>query len=337
VVTGGAGFIGSHLVDALSKKELNNTVIIIDDLSTGNIDNIRHHFEPFEEKSSLEKDTISTNATESYVVSYDERIIFIHGDIRDKHLVEHVFETYTPNYVFHLAAQISVPKSMNNPRMTHEINVNGFVNILEAARKNDCVQKIVFSSSCAVYGDPQKNDLPITEQVDVNPASPYATTKLIGEQYADMSSQVFGVSTLSLRYFNVYGPRQNPHGAYAAVIPTFINNVRQTKPLTIFGDGKQTRDFVFVTDVVQANMLAATSDETGVINIGSGDHISVNKLADLIFQIMDSKVDIIYEKYRSGDIIHSYADISAAKQKIGFTPSFSINDGLRKTVAWFIQ
>jgi UDP-glucose 4-epimerase len=210
--------------------------------------------------------------------------------------------------------------------------------VLLAAR-NVGVKKVIFSSSCAIYGDPSANDLPIKETQKPDPQSPYATTKLMGEYYCDIFSKKYDLETVCLRYFNVYGPRQDPASEYAAVIPKFINSVKEDKPLTIYGDGKQTRDFVFVDDVVDANIFLAETTEKNfqVFNVASGNAISINDLSESIIQINSSfekSIDIIYEDSRPGDIRYSSADISGIKTT-GFESFYGLKEGLEKTNEWF--
>jgi len=276
VVTGGAGFIGSNLVEALSKK---NQVIVVDDLSTGNIENIQ-------------------NLINSHSIT------FVKGSVTNIDLLQRAFKNV--DYVFHQAAMVSVSLSMKYPVLTHDVNVNGTLNVLIAARDNN-VEKVVFASSCAVYGN--QSDLPIKETTPHNPLSPYATSKIMCENYCQNFTELYNLSTTSLRYFNVYGPRQNPAGEYAAVIPKFIIRALNGKPLVIFGDGKQTRDFIFINDVIEANILAAKSSSDGVFNIGNGTPISINEVAKLVMKITGTDLDIIYSDVRQDDIRHSFADI----------------------------
>jgi len=211
------------------------------------------------------------------------------------------------------------------------VNVNGTLNVLVAARDND-IKKLVNSSSCAIYGDPLT--LPIREDTPFNPLSPYAVSKLVGEYYCQAFTQVYGLSTISLRYFNVYGPRQNPKGEYAAVIPRFITRVLQGDSPIIFGDGKQTRDFSFVDDVINANILAIESKACGVFNIAGGKRISINELAQMVIKIVARDVEVVREDPRPGDILDSLADVSKAKKELGFVPMFDLSKGLNETLCW---
>jgi len=302
VVTGGAGFIGSNLVNALEKY---NTVKVIDNLSTGYLKNI--------------KDSINNTQVE-----------FIKGTITNLNFLQKTFKDI--DCVFHLAAIPSVPKSVINPIRSNYTNINGTLNVLIAARDNN-VKKVIYSSSSSVYGDTPT--LPKKEDMNPCPLSPYAVGKLTGEYYCQVFTEVYNLSTICLRYFNVYGPKQDKQSEYAAVIPKFITLVSKNNSPVIFGDGKQTRDFTFVKDAVNANILAAESKETGVFNIAYGKRISINDLAKLIMNLIGKKIKPKYKAPRSGDIRHSLADISKAKQKLGYVPKIEIQEGLEETIAWF--
>ena len=302
IITGGAGFIGTNIARTLADD---NNVTVIDDLSTGKIENIQ--------------DLINEN-----------KIKFIKGSITDLDLLKKSFKNV--DYVFHQAALASVPQSFEDPVKTNNINLNGTVNVLIASRDNN-VEKVVWASSCAVYGD--NTDLPLKETSSTNPLSPYAATKLAGELYANIFSNVYNLPIASLRYFNVYGPWQNPHGDYAAVIPLFISKILDDQPLVIYGDGKQTRDFIFVEDVVRANIFFAEKAENGVFNIGCGVKTSINEIAKMILKISNKNdTEIIYKEKREGDIKDSFSDISKMK-KTGFKPEYSLEAGIRKTYNWF--
>ncbi len=300
-VTGGAGFIGSNLAEELARE---NEVIIIDNLSTGKMENI---------KELIRKDNVT----------------FIHGSITDLELLQKSFAGI--DCVFHLAALPSVPESIKDPISSNNININGTLNVLVASKDNH-VNRVVFSSSCAVYGDPEV--LPVAENARLNPKSPYAIAKLTGEYYCEVFNRTYGLSTISLRYFNVYGLRQDPKSEYAAVIPKFISSIKNGKSPVIFGDGLQTRDFVFIKDVVKANILAAGDMETGVFNIGTGVRITINELAGIIVDILGKNIKPLHAEPREGDIQHSYADISRAKA-IGYEPAYSLEKGLRETIKFF--
>ena len=305
VITGGAGFIGSNLVNALLDRDYDVTVI--DNLSTGKLDNIRN------------------------LLENNKNLNFIQGDIRDLSLLQKIFNN--KDYVFHLAAISSVAKSVENPILVDEVNIRGTLNILVAARDTS-IKKVVFASSAAVYGDTR--ELPKREDMPPNPLSPYAVSKLTGEYYCRVFSELYDLKTISLRYFNVYGARQDPNSEYAAVIPKFIHRILDNKPPIIYGDGSQTRDFIYVKDIVRANLLAIEKkDITGVFNIASGRKTSINTLANMIMDILDRKLKPIYEKPREGDIKDSYADISKAKNKLGFKPLYTLEDGLGGTIEYF--
>jgi UDP-glucose 4-epimerase len=233
-------------------------------------------------------------------------------------------------YVFHQAAIPSVPRSVAKPLVSHEANVTGTLKVLIAAK--DCgVGKVIYASSSSVYGNTPV--LPKHEGMTPHPQSPYALTKCAGEHYCQIFEDIYGLPTASLRYFNVYGPRQDPESEYAAVIPKFAKRVRDSERPIIFGDGEQTRDFTFVKDVVQANLLAAESDATGVFNVGRGERTSLNELANLITGIMGKDLKPIYQDPRPGDVKHSLADISRAKELLSYQPHHSLQDGLKLTIA----
>ncbi len=298
IITGGAGFIGSNLAEVLSRD---NEVIIVDDLSTGNDANIR----------GLE-------------------IELVKGSVTDLDLLRKTFKG--ANYVFHQAAIPSVPRSIKDPVSTNEANVTGTLKVLIAAR--DCgVKKVIFASSSSAYGDTP--ELPKREDMNPNPLSPYAVTKLIGEFYCNVFDEVYDLKTVALRYFNVYGPKQDPHSDYAAVIPKFIKRIQEGKPPIIYGDGTQTRDFTSVDDVVSANILAAESDAKGVYNVATGKRITINELANVIMAIMGRDLDPIHEKPREGDVLHSLGDITKAKKDFGYAPGDKLEANLKETVKWF--
>ncbi len=298
-VTGGLGFIGSHLIGSLNK---NNDVVIVDDQSSGNIENIQ----------DLDFTKIDTNF----------------GDITQIKL-ERIFEDV--DYVFHMAAVTSVPQSVEDPIRSNEVNITGTLKVLEAA-KNCGVKKLIFSSSSAVYGETET--VPIDEKTLVNPMSPYAVSKATSEMYCRVYSDIYNLSTISLRYFNVFGPKQDPKSQYAAVIPIFIDKLIKNESPVIYGDGEQTRDFVSVKQVVDANILAAQSNKTGSYNIGLGKSTTINKLYEMITQIMKKDIQPLYESERAGEIKHSVADISKAKN-IGYSPKNDFKEELTETVDWF--
>ncbi len=238
------------------------------------------------------------------------------------------------DYVFHLAALVSVPLSIDEPKKTKEINKTGTLNILEAARKF-FVKKVVFSSSAAVYGDDPT--LPKVESIPTLPKSPYAETKIAGENYCIKFYHDYGLGATALRYFNVFGPRQDPTSQYAAVVPKFIERVVANLPPIIYGDGQQTRDFIFVDDVVDANIAAAKSKKADgeIFNIASGTIITVNELAKIITKLAGNELEPIYKPVRAGDIKHSYADISKAKSALTWKPETNLTDGLKQAYEFF--
>lgn len=303
IVTGGAGFIGSHLAEELVRRGYQ--VTILDDLSTGKKENVTELLKNMNVK-------------------------FVQGSITNISLLREVFRD--AGYIFHEAAIPSVPRSIDNPLASHEGNVTGTLNVLLAARDNGA-KKVIFASSSSVYGDSPV--LPKREDMTPNPRSPYAVSKLAGEYYCQVFSQVYGLPTVCLRFFNVYGPRQDPDSQYAAVIPQFVKRLSEGKPPIIFGDGTQTRDFTFVKDAVEANILLAQSDACGVFNISQGKSITINQLADLIIKLAgNNKVRPVHQKPRPGDILHSLADISKAKV-FDYEPKYGLEAGLAETIRWF--
>ncbi len=297
VITGGAGFIGSHIAEHLSAE--GHQVIVLDSLRTG-----------------FEKNLQGLN------------VQFVNGDIRDKNLVEELVQG--ANAIFHLAALVSVPESLLRLDECIDINTIGTINILEAARKNNGC-KVVLSSSAANYGN--NPVLPKVETMIPEPMTPYAITKLDGEFYLKMYQDQWNVPTASLRYFNVFGPRQNPQSAYAAAVPIFINKALQNEPITIYGDGSQTRDFIYVKDVVKANILASQiGDET--YNVALGYSTSILELAEKIIRITNSKSQIQFLEERSGDIKHSKANPKKFND-LGFQPDHSIDSALEETISFY--
>jgi UDP-glucose 4-epimerase len=303
VITGGAGFIGSNLARFLVGAQ--NRVIVIDDLSTGRLENIQG-------------------------ISGEKNFRFIQGSITDLDLLRESFAH--ADYVFHEAALPSVPRSIKDPIATNEVNIKGTLNVLVAA-KDAGVRKVVYASSSSVYGDTPK--LPKKESMTPNPLSPYAVSKIAGEYYCQVFADVFRLPTVSLRYFNVYGPRQDPSSEYAAVIPKFFTNVLVDKPPVVYGDGTQTRDFTFIKDVIQANVRAMESTATGVFNAAGGKRITIDDLATTIMRLCRKEMDIVYEAARPGDIKHSLADSSKAHAAFGYTPEYDITKGLKETLPWY--
>lgn len=303
IVTGGAGFIGSNLAEELAQRGYQ--VVIIDDLSTGNLGNIQ-------------------------AVLPAGQINFIEGSITDLPLMQEIFSG--ADYVFHQAALPSVPRSIEDPETTHSVNITGTLNVLIAARDN-AVKKLVYASSSSVYGDTPT--LPKTEDMLPNPLSPYAVSKLTGEYYCQVFTRIYGLKTVCLRYFNVYGPRQDPKSAYAAVIPLFINAALAGGSPVIFGDGEQTRDFTFVRDVVEANIQAAESEVTGVFNLGNSQSVTINQLTNLIIELTGkNNIKPVYQEPRPGDILHSLADTTKAKA-FGYNPGYKLEQGLQETIKSF--
>lgn len=308
LVTGGAGFIGSHIVEYLHSFGA-GSIRILDNLSTGSTENIR----PFLDSPG---------------------VTFIEGDICDPSICAHACEGV--DFVLHQAALGSVPRSIKDPLNTHNSNVNGFVNMLIAARDAG-VKRFVYASSSSVYGD--SPILPKSEAVIGKPLSPYAVTKYVDELYAEVFALNYGMEVIGLRYFNIYGPRQNPSGPYAAAIPLFITGVLQNAEVWINGDGSQTRDFTYVENAVQANIRAAftkTPDATGrVFNIAVGDRTSINELYHTIRELAGSQLQPLYRDERAGDVKHSLADISAAEKHLGYVPEVKLREGIKATFEWF--
>lgn len=303
IVTGGAGFIGSNLAERLARDD--HDVVIIDDLVTGRRENIEH------------------------LISHP-RVTFIEGSVSDLALLTDAFSG--ADGIFHQAAIASVPRSVAKPLETNAVNVAGTVNILWAAK--ECgVPAVVAASTSAIYGDDPA--FPKRETMAPTPLSPYAVSKLAGEYYGKVFSDLYGIRTVFLRYFNVFGPRQDPNSEYAAVIPKFITRLLDGKPPIIYGDGEQTRDFIFVADVVRANIQAMESNASGVFNIAGGSRISLNELAGSLSEITGIHHRPVYEPPRSGDVRDSLADISRAGKAFGFSPRRTLAEGLRETVAWF--
>lgn len=298
VVTGGAGFIGSHLVGSLADRGYH--VTILDDLSTGKKENIEH-------------------------LLVNDNVEFHRGSIADIDVMKILFKDV--KYVFHLAALASVPLSLDDPLTCHEVNSTGTLKVLTAARELG-VAKVVSVSSCAVYGDTEA--MPISEETPLNPLSPYAVAKMTGEQYCRIFTRLYGLSTVSMRFFNIYGPRQDPDSPYSAVIPIFIKRLIDGKTPFIDGDGEQTRDFTFVDDAVAACILAAETDASGEYNVGSGTTTTINRLVRLIAEISGKDIKPEYRDSRPGDVKYSSPDISRIS-RLGYQPKYSIDEGLKIT------
>jgi UDP-glucose 4-epimerase len=302
LITGGAGFIGSHLAEALAGP---HDLVLLDNLSTGKRGNFRH-------------------------LVGREGVTFVEGSVTDLPLLREVMEGV--DGVFHEAALVSVPRSVKDPVATNEANVTGTVKLLAAARDAG-VKAVVFASSSSVYGESAV--LPKREDMPVAPLSPYAVSKAAGEQYLRVFGELYGIRTVSLRYFNVFGPRQDPDSQYAAVIPLFITRVLRGEPPVINGDGGQTRDFTFVRDVVQGNLRAMESGARGVFNIASGRQVSVLELARTIMDTAGREVPVRHADPRPGDIRYSVADISAARAALGYEPRYTLRAGLEETLPWY--
>ncbi len=306
LVTGGAGFIGSNIVRFLVNRGLDK-VRVIDDLSSGRMINLN---------------------------TLMDKIEFIQGDIRNIKTLKKAVDGI--DYILHLAAIPSVPRSVLLPDLTNDVNINGTLNLLIAARDAK-VKRVVFTSSSSIYGDSPV--MPKVETMIPNPISPYGIHKLTGEYYSKVFFQLYGLETISLRYFNVFGPNQDPASEYAAVIPKFIKMILNDQNPTIFGDGEQTRDFTYVINVVKANILAAESKLDGyfgeVVNIACNDSISLNSLVDMINEILGKNVKPTYLPVRAGDIKHSLAGIQKAKEILNFSPEIMMKEGLQLTVNWY--
>jgi UDP-N-acetylglucosamine 4-epimerase len=309
LVTGGAGFIGSNLVHALMNDDRITAVKVIDNLETGRFANIS----VFKNHSKFE---------------------FIEGDIRNYGICLGAAEGI--DIVSHQAALGSVPRSVKDPLTTHEVNATGTLNIFNAARENN-IKRVVYAASSSTYGD--HPGLPKVEDKIGSPISPYGVTKLVNELYAKVFAELYQMEFIGLRYFNVYGPYQNPAGPYAAVIPLFIKSLFEDRSPIINGDGGTSRDFTFVEDVVQANLLAMFTENSSAINqvynIAKGEQTSLNELFDTLKNISGKDIRVTHGPERSGDIKHSLADVSKARKLLGYNPSTSPADGLRKTFDWY--
>ncbi|MFQ5977110.1 MAG: SDR family oxidoreductase [Candidatus Heimdallarchaeota archaeon] len=309
LVTGAAGFIGSHLCDKLFEQGA--IIIGLDNLQTGRLENIQQ---------LLQKDTFK----------------FLQGDIRDLDYINRLIQKEQVAFIFHLAALPSIPRSIDAPFSTHQANVDGTLNLLLAA-KNNGTKRVIFASSSSVYGTSER--IPKVEAMLTQPISPYAVSKLTGEMYCKAFSSSFGLETVSLRYFNVFGPRQSQN-QYAGVIPIFINSILRNHPLQIFGDGEQSRDFTFVQNVVEATILAAqASNVTGeVFNIAFGKRTTINTLARTLAEICGIKnQEVSHFPPRTGDVRHSQADVSKARNLLNYNPITDLRQGLEHTVAWYRQ
>jgi UDP-glucose 4-epimerase len=303
LVTGGAGFIGSHIVERLVRE--GNQVRVLDDLSSGK---------------------------EANLSAFRSGVEFIRGDIRDAQLVKEV--TRGVGVVFHEAALGSVPRSVADPVTTHEVNITGTLNVFLAARDAG-VKRVVYASSSSVYGETPV--LPKREEMTPQPLSPYALSKLVGEHYASVFKHVYGFEVVSLRYFNIFGPRQDPESQYAAVIPRFIAALLAGTAPTVYGDGLQSRDFTYVDNVVEANLLAAEAEGVAAraFNVACGGRYTLLDLLARLKEIIGCDIDPIHEDARAGDVRESQASIEAAEKDLGYRVSRGFEEGLRNTVEWY--
>jgi UDP-glucose 4-epimerase len=302
LVTGGAGFIGSHIVQDLLQKD--QRVRVLDNFSTGKMENLSGF------KGNLE---------------------ILEGDLRDPSSVSRAVQNV--DIIFHEAAFVSVQKSMFEPKTCYDVNVSGTENLFEAARKAG-VKRIVVASSAAVYGEPEA--IPLSEDNKTQPLSPYAASKIINEIYADMYTRSFGIEVVVLRYFNVFGPRQTPDSQYAAAIPIFIHRLLSGQAITIFGDGGQTRDLIYVQDIVRANLIASESPDAAgnIYNICTGIETSIQQLVDSLRGLFPETLATQFSQPQAGDIYRSVGNPFRAKERLGFQPQTSLTQGLSKTVEW---
>ncbi|HXX17161.1 MAG TPA: SDR family oxidoreductase [Candidatus Eremiobacteraceae bacterium] len=303
LVTGGAGFIGSNTVDELVKR--GHSVVVLDDLSSGKEDNL---------------------------ADVRSKITFVKGSITDLEVVQKAI--HQAEYVIHLAARTSVPRSVKDPLETNRINVEGTLNVLLAARDNK-VKRVVFAASSSAYGETPT--LPKTESMQPHPISPYGVSKYVGELYAQTFGYCYGLETVSLRYFNIFGPRQDPDSPYSGVLSRFATAFLEEQQPVVFGDGEQTRDFTYVENAVQGNLLAceAPSAAGAVFNIGTGARVSLNHTLDCLRRISGKKLPAKYEPSREGDIRDSQADIGKAREILGYDPAVMFEEGLERTLAWY--
>jgi nucleoside-diphosphate-sugar epimerase len=302
LVTGGAGFIGSHLAEELVRR--GHRVRVADALTTGKRSNLAHVPD----------------------------VEFLEGDLADLAFAQRAVQGI--EFVLHQAAIPSVPKSVSDPLTSHRSNVDGTLNLLLAARDAG-VRRLVFAASSSAYGDTL--ELPKHEEMPSDPLSPYALQKVVGEMYLRMFTRLYGLETVSIRYFNVFGPRQDPSSAYSGVISVFATALLDGRPPTIYGDGEQTRDFTYVADVVNGVLKACDAPAASgeVINVATGGRISLNRLFEAMKAIVGSQMHPVYAEARAGDVRDSQADISKARRLLGFEPAVSLEDGLRRTVDWY--
>ncbi len=308
LVTGGAGFIGSNIVKYLVAKD-GVEVRVLDDLSSGKEKNLH---------------------------DIKDQIDFIQGDIKDKECAKKAVSGV--DYILHLAAVPSVPRSVAEPVLTNEANINGTLNMLIAA-KDEGVKRFVFSSSSSLYGDAPV--MPKVETMLPMPISPYAVQKITGEYYCSVFYKLFGLKTISLRYFNVFGPSQDPESEYAAVIPKFITMILEGKNPTIFGDGEQSRDFTYVENIIKANVMMCEKELDGcygeAFNVACNQSISLNDLVKDMNKILGKNIEPVYLDERQGDVKHSLAGIDKVRDKTGYVPAITVNEGLKMTIDWYVK
>jgi UDP-glucose 4-epimerase len=303
LVTGGAGFIGSHITERLVRE--GHDVTVLDNFSTGKQENLLH---------------------------LQGRVDVVEGDVRDLPRLDYLLGNSKVDVIFHQAAIVSVPYSVEHPQETHDVNLQGTLNVLLTARRRG-VGRVVFAGSAAVYGDDP--ELPKRESMRATPTAPYGVEKLASELYLAACGKLYGVETVTLRYFNVFGPRQDPSSPYSGVISLFVNRALRGEKITIFGDGKQSRDFVFIDDVVEANMRAATvpgiSGKT--FNVAAGKETTLEELVNMLERVIGKPVERAYAERRSGDIYKSLADISTTERELGYEPRVTVEGGLSRLVA----
>ncbi len=307
LITGGAGFIGSNLARFVLEK--GHDVVVLDNFATGKRENL---------------------------TAILDRITLIEGDIRDRDTVDKAVDSCAA--IFHEGALGSVPRSVDNPILSHDVNVNGTMTVLESARAAG-VKRVVFAASSSAYGDQPVS--PKIETMPILPISPYAASKAACEAYLQAYAAAYGMETVSLRYFNVFGPRQDPFGAYAAVIPAFVSKLLKNEQPVVFGDGEQTRDFCFIENVCSANWLAANAPASNCdgqpMNIACNAAVSLNRILDKLKTLMDKNVEPIYQPVRAGDVKHSLADISRAKKMISYEPLVHFDQGLERAIGWYVD
>lgn len=308
LITGGAGFIGSNIVKYLIRNKAKK-VLVLDNLSNGKYKNI----EEFESSNHFE---------------------FVKGDIRDFELCNNLVSDV--DYVSHQAALGSVPRSIKDPLLTNDVNITGFLNIINAVKNNKNVKRFVYAASSSTYGDSES--LPKIEGEEGQPLSPYAVTKAVNEMYAEVYSKIYNFHSIGLRYFNVFGPNQDPENPYAAVIPIFCKSALKKEVINIYGDGETSRDFTYVDNVIQANIKALHSDKISkheVFNVACGEMTSLNQIVDLLNKLIKDKLEIVYSPERKGDIKYSLADINKSKKILDYEPEFFFKEGLLKTFKYY--